>query len=32
MKILVAGGTGVIGRRLIPLLAASGYEVIGTTR
>ena len=32
MKILVAGATGVIGRRLIPLLVASGYEVIGTTR
>ncbi|MFL5628020.1 MAG: NAD-dependent epimerase/dehydratase family protein [Ktedonobacteraceae bacterium] len=32
MKILVAGATGVIGRRLIPLLVASGYEVIGTMR
>jgi nucleoside-diphosphate-sugar epimerase len=32
MKILVAGATGVIGRWLIPLLVASGYEVIGTTR
>ncbi len=32
MKILVAGATGVIGRRLIPLLVASGHEVIGTTR
>lgn len=31
MNILVAGATGVIGRRLIPLLVASGYEVIGTT-
>src|SRR5215472_978244 len=27
MKIFVAGATGVIGRRLIPLLVASGYEV-----
>ena len=32
MKILVAGATGVIGRRLIPLLIASGHEVIGTMR
>jgi nucleoside-diphosphate-sugar epimerase len=32
MKILVAGATGVIGRRLVPLLVASGHEVIGTTR
>jgi len=32
MKILLAGATGVIGQRLIPLLTASGHEVIGTTR
>ena len=32
MKILVAGATGVIGRRLIALLVASGHEIIGTTR
>jgi nucleoside-diphosphate-sugar epimerase len=32
MRILVAGATGVIGRRLIPLLLASGHQVIGTTR
>jgi nucleoside-diphosphate-sugar epimerase len=32
MKILVAGATGAIGRRLIPLLIACGYEVICTTR
>jgi len=32
MKIMVVGATGVIGRRLVPLLVASGNEVIGTTR
>jgi len=32
MKIFIAGATGVIGRRLIPLLVASGYRVTGTTR
>ena len=32
MKILLVGAAGVIGRRLIPLLIASGHEVIGTTR
>ncbi|GHO65154.1 dTDP-glucose 4,6-dehydratase [Ktedonobacter sp. SOSP1-52] len=32
MKILLVGAAGVIGRRLIPLLVESGYEVIGTTR
>ncbi|GHO88521.1 NAD-dependent epimerase/dehydratase family protein [Dictyobacter formicarum] len=32
MKILVAGATGVIGRRLIPLLVAANHKVIGTTR
>jgi nucleoside-diphosphate-sugar epimerase len=32
MKIFLAGASGVIGRRLIPLLVASGHEVIGTTR
>src|SRR5262249_49088125 len=31
-KILVAGAGGVIGRRLVPLLRARGYEVSGTTR
>lgn len=30
MRILVAGATGVIGHRLIPLLVASNHEVIGT--
>jgi nucleoside-diphosphate-sugar epimerase len=32
LKILVAGATGVIGRRLVPLLAQAGHEVAGTTR
>ncbi|WP_329519318.1 NAD-dependent epimerase/dehydratase family protein [Spirillospora sp. NBC_01491] len=32
MKILVAGATGVVGRRLIPLLVQAGHEVAGTTR
>jgi nucleoside-diphosphate-sugar epimerase len=32
MRILLAGGTGVIGRPLIPALAAAGHEVIATTR
>lgn len=32
MKILLAGATGVIGRRLIPLLVQAGHEVAGTTR
>lgn len=32
MKIFLAGATGAIGRRLVPLLVAAGHEVIGTTR
>jgi nucleoside-diphosphate-sugar epimerase len=32
LRILVAGATGVIGRRLVPLLLDRGYEVHGTTR
>jgi nucleoside-diphosphate-sugar epimerase len=32
MRILVAGATGVIGRRLVPLLVREGHEVWGTTR
>jgi len=31
-RILLAGATGVVGRRLAPLLVAAGYEVHGTTR
>jgi nucleoside-diphosphate-sugar epimerase len=32
MRILLAGSTGVIGRRLEPLLTAKGHEVIGLAR
>ncbi|MGH6935644.1 MAG: NAD-dependent epimerase/dehydratase family protein, partial [Methylocella sp.] len=32
MKIFVAGATGALGRRLIPLLRAAGHEVAGLTR
>jgi nucleoside-diphosphate-sugar epimerase len=32
MKVFLAGATGVVGKRLVPLLVASGYEVVGMTR
>jgi nucleoside-diphosphate-sugar epimerase len=32
MKVFVAGATGVLGRALIPQLAARGHEVVGMTR
>jgi nucleoside-diphosphate-sugar epimerase len=32
MRVFLAGATGVIGRRLLPLLLAEGHEVIGMTR
>jgi nucleoside-diphosphate-sugar epimerase len=32
MKVFVAGATGAIGKRLVPLLVAEGHEVVGTTR
>jgi nucleoside-diphosphate-sugar epimerase len=32
MKVFVAGASGAIGRRLVPLLVAGGYEVVGMTR
>ncbi|WP_166982818.1 NAD-dependent epimerase/dehydratase family protein [Paramicrobacterium fandaimingii] len=32
MRILVAGGTGVIGSRVVPLLTAAGHDVIATSR
>ncbi|MFG3706067.1 NAD-dependent epimerase/dehydratase family protein [Micromonospora sp. NPDC047670] len=31
MRILVAGGAGVLGRRLVPQLVARGHEVVATT-
>ncbi|MGQ0445165.1 MAG: NAD-dependent epimerase/dehydratase family protein [Beijerinckiaceae bacterium] len=32
MKIFVAGATGALGRKLVPLLTAAGHEVAGLTR
>ncbi|MDP2289556.1 MAG: NAD(P)H-binding protein [Actinomycetota bacterium] len=32
MRIFLAGATGVIGRRLVPLLVDAGHEVTGMTR
>ncbi|HET7855338.1 MAG TPA: NAD(P)-dependent oxidoreductase [Gaiellaceae bacterium] len=32
MRVFVAGGTGALGRRLMPLLLAAGHEVVGLTR
>ncbi|GAA0257872.1 NAD(P)-dependent oxidoreductase [Actinomadura nitritigenes] len=32
MRVLVAGSTGVVGRRLMPLLEAVGHEAIGLSR
>jgi nucleoside-diphosphate-sugar epimerase len=32
MRVLVAGGTGALGRRLVPQLLAHGHEVTATTR
>ena len=32
MRVLVAGGTGVVGRSLIPMLTAAGHQVTATTR
>ena len=31
MRVFVAGGTGVIGRRLLPQLIAHGHQVTATT-
>ena len=31
MRVLVTGGTGVIGRRLVPQLVAAGHQVTATT-
>jgi len=32
MKIFVAGATGAVGKRLIPLFVNAGHDVTGTTR
>jgi nucleoside-diphosphate-sugar epimerase len=32
MKVFVAGATGSIGRRLVPILVRAAYQVIGATR
>jgi nucleoside-diphosphate-sugar epimerase len=32
MRVFVAGASGVIGVRLVPLLVAAGHEVAGMTR
>jgi uncharacterized protein YbjT (DUF2867 family) len=32
MRVFVAGATGAVGKRLVPLLGANGQEVAGTTR
>jgi nucleoside-diphosphate-sugar epimerase len=32
MRIFLAGGTGAVGKRLVPQLVARGHEVVATTR
>jgi 2-alkyl-3-oxoalkanoate reductase len=32
MRIFIAGGTGAVGVRMVPLLVAAGHEVYGSTR
>jgi nucleoside-diphosphate-sugar epimerase len=32
MKIFVAGASGAVGKRLVPMLVANGHVVVGTTR
>jgi nucleoside-diphosphate-sugar epimerase len=32
MRVFLAGGTGALGRRLVPLLVAGGHQVVGLTR
>jgi nucleoside-diphosphate-sugar epimerase len=32
MRILLAGATGAIGKRLVPLLLEEGFQIVGTTR
>jgi nucleoside-diphosphate-sugar epimerase len=31
VRVFVAGGTGVVGRRLVPQLVAQGHQVTATT-
>lgn len=32
MRVFIAGATGAVGTRLVPLLVADGHEVVGTSR
>ncbi|WP_279580024.1 NAD(P)H-binding protein [Fodinicola feengrottensis] len=32
MRVFLAGATGALGRRLIPILVADGHQVTGLTR
>ena len=32
MKIMIAGATGAVGKRLVPMLVAGGHYVVATTR
>jgi 2-alkyl-3-oxoalkanoate reductase len=32
VRVFIAGGSGTIGRRLVPMLVGAGHEVIGSTR
>src|SRR6266849_9149628 len=32
MRVFLAGASGAIGRRLVPLLLRAGHEITGTTR
>ncbi|MBA3528100.1 MAG: NAD(P)-dependent oxidoreductase [Propionibacteriaceae bacterium] len=32
MRIFLAGATGAVGRRLLPVLVGAGHQVVGTTR
>jgi len=32
MKVFLAGATGAIGKRLVPLLVSAGHKVTGITR
>jgi nucleoside-diphosphate-sugar epimerase len=32
MKIFLAGATGAVGKRLVPMLVAGGHQVVATTR